>query len=238
MNANVTRRFWKTVDVVPEGAGWTVTLDGRPVRTPAKAPLVLPSQALAAAIAAEWDAQETEVRPLSMPLTRAANVAIDRVSTFHAGVVAMLADYADSDLLCYRAEMPETLVRRQAEAWDPLLDWAEGEFQAPLMRVQGVMYAAQPKTSVDRLKAVVGAHDAYELTALHDLVTLSGSLVLGLAVAHRRLPAEEAWKLSRIDEDWQAEQWGQDAESLEAAREKRAAFLSAERLLTLRRTSA
>lgn len=227
------KRFWQAASVVPEGAGWGVRLDGRAVRTPAKAALVVPTEAMAQAIAAEWDAQAGEVAPATMPVTRAANSAVDKVTPQFDGVAAMLADYGGTDLLCYRAEGPEPLVARQAAAWDPLLDWAAREFGAPLTVGRGVVPVAQPAGSLERLAAAVRAHDAFRLTALHDLVAISGSLVIGLAVARGRLSAAEGWAASRIDETWQAELWGADAEAAEAETVKRAAMAEAARFLAL-----
>lgn len=235
MSSPAKRRFWISAHVVAEEAGYGVTLDARPLRTPAKAPLILPTRALARAIADEWDAQTTEIDPFAMPLTRAANAAIDKVPASHAAVAAMLAEYGGADLICYRAATPEGLVRRQQAAWDPWLDWVRQELRAPLVCVEGVMFAAQPQESLERLAALVAAHDPFELTALHDLVTLSGSLVMGLAVSRGVIGAEAAWAASRIDEDWQAEQWGHDDAADAVAAEKRAAFLSAARFQNLLR---
>lgn len=235
MTLSLKRRFWKSVDVRQGDSGLEVTLDGRPVRTPAKAPLVLPSQSLAEAVAEEWDAQDEEIRPQEMPLTRAANAAIDKVAVNRAAVAAMLAEYGATDLLCYRAEAPEGLVARQCEAWDPWLDWADTDLSAPLVRIAGVMHAPQPEPSLRRLADAVTRHDDFEMTALHDLVTLTGSLVLGLAVSREALAADKAWTLSRVDETWQEDLWGRDAEAHEMAEERRAAVVSAGRLLSLLR---
>ncbi|WP_238365574.1 ATP12 family chaperone protein [Mesobacterium pallidum] len=227
------KRFWTAAEVVPEAEGFAVRLDGRPLRTPAKTALTLPSAALAAAIAAEWDAQEGEVDPGTMPCTRTANSALDKVAVQCAEVADMLADYGGTDLLCYRAETPDELVARQAAAWDPLLDWAARALGAPLNVGRGVMHIAQPETSTARLREIVHEHDPFELAALHDLVAMSGSLVLGLAAARDVAPAQEIWDLSRVDEDWQAEQWGIDEEAAETAAYKRGEFLQAKRFLDL-----
>lgn len=228
-------RFWKeaTVETGPEG--WQVRLDGRPVMTPGKAPLVLPTEALARAIAAEWEAQGGRVEPATMPLTRAANAAIDKAGPQRREVAAMLAAYGETDLLCHRAEAPAELVRRQAEAWDPPLAWAAEALSAPLVPTTGVIHAAQPPASLGRLRAAVDALDAFELVGLHDLVALSGSLVLGLAALNGQAPAEALWAASRVDEDWQAELWGRDEEAARAAEAKRRDFLQAIDLLRLLR---
>lgn len=227
------KRFWAEARTAEAPGGWEVRLDGRPVRTPAKAPLVLPTRALAEAIAEEWDEQKDEIDPRRMPLTRAANAAIDKVAVQRDEVVAMLAAYGETDLLCHRADHPEELVRRQRESWDPLLAWAAAALGASLAVTEGVIGVAQPAESLDRLRAEVDALDPFELTAFHDLVALSGSLIIGLAALKRAESAETLWRASRLDEEWQAELWGSDAEAAEAAEEKRAAFFRAIRLLDL-----
>jgi chaperone required for assembly of F1-ATPase len=232
------RRFWTQARVVETGDGFGVALDGRPVRTPAKAALTLPTRAMAEAAAAEWQAQEGEVRPASMPVTRAANAAIDKVARRPAEVAEAIASYADTDLLCYRADSPRTLVARQEAGWDPLLDWAADTFGARLVPVTGVMYTPQPEPALRRLAEPLDAMDAFALTALHDLVGLSGSLVIGLAAIRDAVPAERLWQLSRIDETWQAEQWGEDAEARAQAETKESEFLAAKRFHDLARRDA
>jgi len=229
------KRFWKTASATREAGGHGVALDGRPVRTPAKAPLVVPTRALAEAIAGEWQDQGEVIDPRGMPLTRAANAAIDKVMPQFDEVAGLIAAYGGSDLLCYRAETPEALIRRQAEAWDPWLGWAGAELGARLAVTRGIVAVAQPAEGLARLDAVVRGFTAFELTALHDLVALSGSLVLGLAVARGALDPDRAWGVSRIDETWQSEQWGEDEEAAEIAALKRAEFLQAHRFLTLAR---
>lgn len=227
------KRFWTQATAEREGTGWSVRLDGRAVKTPAKAALIVPTQAMARAIAAEWDAQDGEVKPATMPVTRAANSAIDKVTPQFEAVAAMLADYGGTDLLCYRAEGPDALVARQGAAWDPLLDWAATSLSAPLVCATGVLPVAQDQASLDRLAAELQALDAFRLTALHDLVAISGSLIIGLAVARGRLSVDEGWLASRIDEHWQAEQWGADDEAAEVEAIKQAAMRDAARFLAL-----
>lgn len=233
MSVWAARRFWTTASAVPVEGGFTVHLDDRPVRTPLKAPLVLPTLGLAEAVAAEWDAQVGKVNPETMPFTRTANSAIDKVAPQFDAVAAMLAEYGGSDLLCYRAEGPDDLVARQAEAWDPLLVWALERFGADLVVTSGVMHVAQPPESLIGLHRRVAGMSPFQLSAFHDLVALSGSLVLSLAVTDKRVSAEEAWNLSRIDEDWQISLWGEDEEAAEIAALKRAAFLQADRFYGL-----
>lgn len=227
------KRFWTAAAADPCDGGFTVRLDGRPVKTPAKAPLVVPTQALAQAIAAEWDAQTGRVDPATMPCTRAANSAIDKLSLQQAEVVEMLAAYGETDLLCLRAEEPPALVARQAAAWDPLLDWAADTFGARLAVGAGILPLPQDAAALAALRAPVAALDRFELAAFHDLVAISGSLVLALAVIRGRLTAEAAWDASRIDETWQVEQWGPDEEAAAAEAYRRAGFVQADRFFGL-----
>lgn len=231
------RRFWKDATVEAEGDGFTVHLDGRPVRTPGKSPLVVPTQEMAEAITREWAAQKDTIDPTTMPVTRSANSAIDKVAPQLAEVAQMLADYGDADLICYRAAEPLELVARQSAAWNPLLDWAQATFDARLIPVQGVMHAPQSPVALQRLTAPLHQMNAFELTGVHDLVSLSGSLVVGLAVTREYMPAEALWSLSRIDEIWQQEQWGVDDEAAAMAENKRTAFLNSWKFYRLTRFS-
>jgi len=221
------KRFWKTATVEQTDDGFAVLLDGRSVKTPAKAGLIVPSKALAEKIASEWDAQEGDVNPEIMPFTRAANAALDKVTHQFVEVADLIAAYGENDLLCYRAATPQELVDRQAAAWDPILDWANDVYGVRLATGQGVMHIAQPPSAIERLTQEVHALSPFQLTAFHDLVSLTGSLVLGFAIVNNRLGADAAWDLSRIDEIWQAEHWGQDEEALDLAETKRQALLSA-----------
>ncbi len=221
------KRFWKEATVAEVEGGWTVQLDGRPVKTPAKTLLVVPTRALAEAIAVEWDAQEGEIDPNQMPYTRAANSALDKVTVQFDEVADMLAAYGGSDLLCYRADSPEGLCARQASGWDPILDWLHSTHGVRLNKIAGVMPVAQDEAGQVTLRQRVGKLSAFEMAGFHDLVTISGSFALALAVIENRLQPEEAWELSRIDENWQIEQWGADEEATELAEYKKAAFLLA-----------
>jgi chaperone required for assembly of F1-ATPase len=225
--------LWSEVSVRPEARGFGVMLDGRPLRTPAKAPLILPGRALADWVAQEWAAQRVTIDPMTMPATRIANSAIDRVAPQRAEVAALVAAYGASDLLCYRAEGHEALTQRQAGGWDPVLDWAARALQAPLRIGTGVVPVAQDGAALARLTDRVAGMGPFALAPFHDLVALSGSLILALAVAHQWLAPESAWTLSRIDEDWQAELWGRDVEAQAAAEEKHASFLIAARFYLL-----
>lgn len=233
MSAWKPKRFWKDAVADACDGGFTVRLDGKAIRTPAKAPFVLPTMAMARAAAAEWAAQDEELRPETMPITRAANSAIDKLGAQFDDVVTLLAEYGDSDLLCYRAEGPEGLVARQAAAWDPLLAWARDELGAELRTTAGVMHIDQPPEALARLRAELAGATPFELAALHDLIAITGSLILGLAVARGHLSAAEAFSKSRIDEQWQAELWGQDDEAAQSEAAKAAALDEAARFHAL-----
>lgn len=221
------KRFWKTAIAESCEGGFTVRLDGRAVKTPAKSAFVLPTLAMAQAAAAEWDAQQGAVKPDTMPVTRSANSAIDKLVPQFDAVVGLLAAYGASDLLCYRAIGPEGLVARQAAGWDPLIAWAGSELGAPLVVTSGIVHVDQPPATVARLHALTAGFSPFQLAGFHDLVAISGSLILAFAVTRNRIAADEAFALSRIDEAWQAEFWGvdEDAAALEAT--KRQAYLEA-----------
>jgi len=229
MSAWQPKRFWQNASVEPCAGGFTVRLDARPVRTPAKAALVVPSLTMASAIAAEWQAQQGLIRPQTMPVTCSANTALDKIGPQFSEVAGLIAAYGASDLLCYRATGPAGLVARQAAAWDPMLAWAASALAAPLNVTAGITPVAQPAASLARLAARVQACTPFQLAALHDLVMISGSLVLGLAVTDGQADAPTIWELSRLDEGWQIEQWGQDDEAHESAALRRAALIHAER---------
>ncbi|MBK5932528.1 chaperone required for assembly of F1-ATPase [Rhodovulum imhoffii] len=227
------KRFWKAATVEIAEPGFAVSLDGRRVKTPAKAALIVPSRAMAQAIAAEWAAQGERLDPGTMPVTRAANAAIDKVAVQHGEVADMIAAYGETDLTCHRAEGPEVLCARQSAAWDPLLDWAHDVLGARLCPACGVIPTAQPPESLAALRTRVRALDTFELTALHDLVGLSGSLLIGLAAFEGWARIEALWDISRIDETWQEEQWGRDEDAAAASALKRKEFLQARRFLDL-----
>ena len=220
------KRFWKEVTVVDGG----IRLDGRVVRTPARAELVVPTHALAEAIAEEWRAQGDEVDPRAMPLTGLANAAIDRITPEFA---ADLARYGETDLLCYRADGPDALVARQAASWDPLLDWARGRYDIHFELVTGIMHRPQPAATVTRLAEAVTSCDAFTLAGLQPLVTISGSLVTALALLEGVIDAEDAFDVTHLDELWQAEQWGEDELATDAREVRREDFLAAAHFLYL-----
>ena len=223
------KRFWKEVTI--EGGG--IALDGKPVRTPGRAPLELPTPALAEAVAGEWRTVASEIDPRAMPLTGLANAAIDRIAPDPQAFAAGLAAYGESDLLYYRAELPEPLVARQAAAWDPLLEWARSRYDVHFETATGVMHRAQPAATVARLADAVGALDAFRLAGLSPVVTVTGSLVAALALLEGAAHAETVWQAAQIDEAWQAEQWGEDDLAIRTRDAHRADFMAGARFLSL-----
>src|SRR5439155_24772909 len=193
--------------------GWGLALDTRPMRTPGKHELVVPSEALATAIAVEWDAQQDEIRPPTMPLTRLAATAIDHTAMQRERVLAETATYAATDLVCYRADQPPALAARQQEAWQPLLDWAMRRYDAALAVTTGIIPTRQPAAALKALAAAVASQDDFRLTALHTLTAACGSLVIALAVLEGRLDAVAAFAASQLDESFQIESWGEDPEA-------------------------
>ena len=224
------RRFYKEVAVAD---GRAILLDGKPVKTPARADLILPTPALAEAVAAEWRAQGDEIDPRTMKLTGLSNAAIDRVAPDLASFARPLAAYAESDLLCYRADAPAELVARQAEAWDPLLDWARARFDVHFAVTRGIVHAPQPDATVARLGEALAAYDAFPLASLAPIITIGGSLVTALALAEDEIDADSAFDLTHLDELWQARRWGEDRLALEARAVRKRDFMAAAELLDL-----
>ncbi|HEU4475501.1 MAG TPA: ATP12 family protein [Methyloceanibacter sp.] len=231
--SELPKRFYKAVDAENTGGGTGLALDGKPVRTRGKAPLVLPTPALAEAIAEEWRAQGERIDPQSMPLTKLANSAIDGVAGREQAVIDDILAFAASDLLCYRAEGPSGLTDAQATHWGPVLAWAREALGAPLVLSQGLLHVAQPDASLARLKQQLKGRDAFSLAALHVLTSLSGSALLALAVALGRLTPEEAWQAAHVDEDFQISQWGEDAEAKTRRENRWRDFATAARMLKL-----
>ncbi len=227
------KRFWTEVSVEERPDGFGIALDGRAVRTPARADLVVPSRGLAEAMAEEWRAAGEEVDPRAMPLTGLANAAIDRVATDPEAFAASLANYAEGDLLCYRAEGPSSLVARQAEMWDALLDWARRRYDVDFACTAGISHVPQAQATVARLAHAVAVLDPLRMAGLSPLVTIGGSLVAALAVLEEAVPPETAWEAVSLDDRWQLEQWGADAEAEKALDGRRRDFLAASRFLAL-----
>ena len=227
------KRFWKDVRVTREGDAYGIALDTRPVRTPGRTPLAVPTPALAEAIADEWRAVDTDIDPRAMPLTGLSNAAIDRIAPDPRSFAQGLARYGESDLLCYRAELPEPLVERQRAAWDPLLDWARARYDVHFETVVGVMPTPQPRATLVRLGEAIGARTAFELAALSPIVSVTGSLVLALALLEGAADAETVWTAARIDDDWQVEMWGEDDLATQTTAAHRADYDAGVRLLGL-----
>lgn len=227
------KRFWKTAEAVAEEDGWGVRLDGRPLRTPGKTALVVPTEALGRAIAGEWASAAESVDPRAMPLTGLANAAIDRVARDRPAFAAGLAKYAEADLACYRAEGPQTLAERQAASWDRLLGWARRRYDVDFAVTTGIVHVDQPPATIERLAHEVAALDPFSLAALSPLVTIGGSLAAALAVIEGAMTAVEAWEVVSIDERWQLEKWGADAEAQAALNNRRTDFMAAARFLDL-----
>ena len=227
------KRFYKTVTTEKVDGGHAIRLDGRAVKTPARAELVLPTSALGLSVAAEWDAQEADIDPRAMPLTGLANTAIDRVAPDPAAFAQTLAAYGETDLVCYRADHPAELIGRQAECWDPLIDWAQQRYDIGFEIVHGIMHCAQPDETIERLSAAVRAYDPFQLAALQPLVTISGSLVISLALAEGEIDGRAAFDAAHLDELWQVEQWGEDELATQARVHRAADFRAAARFLAL-----
>lgn len=223
------RRFWAEATVA-DGA---VLLDGRPVRTPKRNPLAVPSPRLATAIAAEWNAVGETVDPRAMPLTGLANAAVDIVAADPDAFAASLARYGESDLLVYRAEGPAPLVACQQRQWDPLLDWAERRYDVAFTRATGVMHRPQPEPTLARLRTAIGGRSAFELAGLSPVVTIGGSLVVALALVEDAATPDTLWDAVTLDEAWQEEQWGEDALATKARAARRAEWDAAVRFLEL-----
>lgn len=224
------KRFYQTVGVDEGPDGFVLLLDGKPVRTPARKLLAAPSPALAAALAAEWNAQCETIDPAAMPLTRLANSIIDGVADAMAAVTAEIGHYLGSDLLFYRADAPERLVALQAQHWDPVLDWAREAFGARFILTQTLAHAAQPEPALAAVRAAA-PDDPWRLGATHSVMTLTGSALLALAVVHGRLSADEVWTTAHVDEDFQWEQWGCDDEALARRTFRRAEMQAAAAVL-------
>ena len=227
------KRFYREAAIAAQpSGGFAVTLDGKAVMTPARRPLAAPTEALAERIAAEWNAQDRDIDPARMPLTRLANAAIDAVADARAPVAAEVEQYLACDLVFYRAEAPEGLVARQAQAWDPVLEWARDALGARFMLAQGVMHVAQPREAVAAAARNIPSDGSdmkqiWQLAALSVITTLTGSALLALALGAGAIDAETAWAAAHVDEDWQMQQWGRDDTALERRAFRAAEFAAA-----------
>ena len=230
---SLPKRFYASVAVEDRGRGFALLLDGKPVRTPGKAQLSLPSRALAEAVAEEWRGQGERIDPATMPLTKFANSAIDGVTGREQDVIDDILAYGCSDLLCYRADGPPGLIEAQEAHWDQVLAWAKSALRAPFVLAEGIVHVVQPQSSIDRLKEALIGRDKFSLAALHVMTALTGSALLALAVALGQMTPEQAWKAAHVDEDWQISQWGEDAEAAVRRSARRHDFTAAAEVLTL-----
>jgi len=228
MRQALPKRFYRQVTVAYAGDQHLVHLDGKPVRTPGAAVLMLPTAAAAGLVAEEFNAQGDVVDPTTMPVTRLANTAVDGVAADPQAVIEDIMRYASSDLLCYRAESPQELAARQAEHWDPVLDWARAELGARFVLAEGVMHVEQPREAIGAIGIHLAARkEPFRLTALHLMTSITGSALLALAVERGALEPEAAWKAAHIDEDWNIEHWGEDAEAAKARASRRRDMMGA-----------
>jgi chaperone required for assembly of F1-ATPase len=232
MSIDVNRRFYREAAAV-QNEGWRIALDGKVVKTPARNPLILPTQALAEAVAAEWAAQDVKVKPDTMPLMQLASTAIDRVAPDRLRIVAETAGYAATDLVCYRTEAPAELVARQAAAWDPLIDWLRERYDVSLQVAAGVMAIPQSDQALAALTRAVAALDDFRLTALGVMTGASGSLAVALAVLEGRISPEAGAAAAQLDELFQAERWGRDPEAEKRRASQKADIAAARRFLDL-----
>jgi chaperone required for assembly of F1-ATPase len=221
------KRFYDRAGVRQVDGGWSVELDGRPILTPAKRRLIVPVAGLAETIAAEWNDQVTTIDPATMPFTRLANSVIDGVADRRTEVIDDLVAYAGSDLLCYRAANPERLVERQTLVWDPILDWVEESHGARFLVAEGVTHVAQDPDAIERIREAVEPHDPYVLAGLHSVTTLTGSVLIALALHAGRLDADAAWTAGSLDDLWSLEVWGLDEEAVHRMEQRRRDFNAA-----------
>jgi chaperone required for assembly of F1-ATPase len=234
MKTPLPKRFYKDVSVaaVADGEGFAVHLDGKPVRTPARTILALPTEKAAQLVADEFAGQGENIDPVSMPVTRLVNTAIDGVAQDTQAVLEDILRFSSSDLLCYRADAPEKLVARQAEAWDPVIDWARATLGARFVLAEGVMHVEQPREAI----GAIGIHlkmrdEPLRLAALHLMTSLTGSALLALAVDAGELDVEQAWTAAHVDEDWNIEHWGEDSEAVHRRKMRKRDMLAAAKLL-------
>lgn len=227
------KRFWHDVDIERDAGGWGILLDNRPVRTPARARLAMPTEELARNIADEWRQVDGKVDPRTMPLTGLANAAIDRVAPDRQAFATGISRYAQADLACYRAQSPRELVARQDEEWDGLIAWARGYFGVDFVTTSELMHVDQPSATVERLGQAVFSLDSFRLAGLSILVTIGGSLIAGLAILERAIGTEACWSAVSLDERWQLERWGHDPDAEAALANRRRDFFAAARFLRL-----
>lgn len=227
------KRFWKEATSSEVDNGHTILIDGRQVMTPAQRKLAVPTKALAVAIVKEWASVQEKLDPAAMPMTGLANAALDRVAPARQEFARGLSRFAENEMCCYRADQPDGLVERQAQAWDRLIDWASKRYDIGFTVTSGVMHAAQPAQTLERLSAAVASEDDFHLAGLSPMVTAGQSLLVALAVRHGAVSPDEGWQASQIEEEWQIEHWGADDEAIKAAEARRADFMNGARFLSL-----
>lgn len=214
MRPTLPKRFYKSVDIGEDPDGFSVLLDGKPLRTPAKNPLLLPTEAAAKLVASEWEGQEIHIDPAAMPITRLANTALDGVAENLQPVIEDILRFAGTDLLCYRAEHPANLVATQEAAWDPVLDWVADECGAVFETSNGILHVEQDSRTIAAFSNRISDHtDPFGLTCLHTMTSLTGSAILALAIAEGHLPPSEGWEIAHVDENFNIRQWGEDYEA-------------------------
>ncbi|MBO6719893.1 MAG: ATPase [Rhizobiaceae bacterium] len=232
MRTPLPRRFYKEATIEAVQEGHSVRLDGKQARTPGRRPLILPTEQAAALVAGEFAAQGETIDPMTMPALRLVNTAIDGVADDPQAVLEDILRYASSDLICYRADTPQELIERQAEAWDPVLDWARSALGARFVLAEGVMPVEQPRETI----AVLGAYlarrkEPFRLAALHVMTSLTGSALLALAFEYGELDTERVWSAAHVDEDWNIDQWGEDAEAAARRAMRRVEMMAAAALI-------
>ncbi|MEX3008885.1 ATP12 family chaperone protein [Hoeflea sp. TYP-13] len=208
------KRFYERAEIGEVEGGFSIQLDGRTIRTPARQVLQLPTRDLAELVCKEWDAQTKEIDPVTMPVTRLVNTSLDGIANDPQAVIEDILRFAGTDLLCYRADGPQRLVDRQTEIWDPVIDWAHASLGARFLLAEGVMHVEQPKEAINAIGIHVAAFTSpIALASLHSFTTLTGSALLSIAIAKEELTVADAWSAAHVDEDWNIEQWGEDAEA-------------------------
>jgi len=229
----LAKRFYKSVSLQEQPGGFGLALDERPVKTPLKKALMMPSRGLGDAVAQEWERQEEHIDPNSMMLTKLCNTALDRVGDDRARIIDEIVDYANADLLCYRAEGPVELVARQCKLWDPMLEWASQDLGARFSATAGIVHQSQSEDCLTAFRRFVEGLNDFAMAGYHNAMTMTGSAILAAAAQRRHLPADEVWSLAHVDEDWQIERWGGDEEEAERRTRRHAEFLGIFEFLTL-----
>ncbi|OLL54612.1 ATPase [Bartonella henselae] len=228
-----TKRFYREVKISCEEGGFSVLLDGCPVKTPAKRHFCLPTEVFAAFVAEEFENQKQVIDPAKMPMTRLVNTVIDGIADNMQAVFEDLLRFVACDMIFYRAQTPKELVQRQCEQWDPLLDWAEEKLGARFHVTEGLMHIEQSRESIQAVSNYLRKVESpYMLAALHTITTLTGSALIGLAFSEGKIDSEHAWKIAHLDENWMMEQWGIDEETLARSSHKKSEFDAAGTIIT------